>query len=88
MLYYRNTKIHTAKKGAFKLCYITRSAKGEKRIYEPPLLFNVEKDSSEQYNSATNFPEIIKEIDTMVSIHKKTVKPGRNKLVDRMANKD
>lgn len=87
MIYYREQTVYAARKGAYKLHYITGTAyrKGaQKTVHESPLLFNLDVDPSEKYNIAENHPEIIEEINQMVEEHKKRVMPVKDQLAERI----
>lgn len=87
MIYYRGQTIYAARKGAYKLHYITETCYAKdngKIIHENPLLFNVEVDPSEKYNLSEEFPEIISEINAMVEEHKAGVKPVKDQLAERI----
>jgi arylsulfatase A-like enzyme len=86
MIYYRGTTIYAARKGAYKLHYITETAyqKDNNRIvHDQPLLFNLEVDPSEKYDISSENPEIIEEINKMVEEHKAGVKPVKDQLAGR-----
>jgi arylsulfatase A-like enzyme len=87
IIYYRGQTIYAARKGPYKLHYITETAyvkNTKKTIHKEPLLFNVEVDPSEKYNIAKNYPEIIVEINKMVELHKTSVKPVKDQLAERI----
>lgn len=87
LIYYRGQKIYAARKGAFKLHYITQTAyvkDTKKTLYEEPLLFNLEIDPEERFNIAKEHPEIIIEIENMVKAHKASVKPVKDQLAERV----
>ena len=87
IIYYRGQTIYAARKGAYKLHYITQTAyiKDTKKIIrKEPLLFNVEVDPSEKYNIAKQHPEVIVEINKMVALHKAGVKPVKDQLEERI----
>jgi arylsulfatase A-like enzyme len=87
IIYYRGQTIYAARKGAYKLHYITQTAyvkDTKKTVQKPPLLFNVEMDPSEKYNIAKVHPEIITEINKMVELHKAGVKPVKDQLAERI----
>ncbi|UII78744.1 sulfatase [Flagellimonas sp. CMM7] len=87
MLFYRNTTVYAARKGAFKLHYITRPVRGEKTIHDTPLLFNVDEDPNERYNIAEQYPNVIEEIHRIVEDHKGTIVPVKDQLKDRISIK-
>lgn len=86
LIYYRNTSVYAARKGAYKLHYITQPAtwiKEDKIVHEKPLLFNVDKDPGEKNNVADEYPEIVEEINRMVEEHKRAVVPAKDQLAER-----
>jgi arylsulfatase A len=87
LIYYRGQTVYAARKGAYKLHYITQTSyvkDSKKTIRKEPLLFNVEIDPSEKYNVAKDYPEIIDEINKMVELHKAGVKPVKDQLAERI----
>jgi arylsulfatase A len=87
LIYYRGTKVYAARKGAFKLHFITQTSYSKdtkKIIHEKPLLFNIEVDPSEKYNIASEHPEIVLEIQKMVENHKSKVVPVKDQLAERV----
>lgn len=84
MLYYRNTSVYAARKGAFKLHYITQPYRGEKTEHEKTLLFNVDEDFGEQYDVVSQHPDVVEEINRMVEEHKSTVVPVKDQLIERI----
>lgn len=87
MIYYRGQKIYAARKGAYKLHYITQTAyikDTKKVIHKDPLLFNIEEDPSEKFNIAKDHSEIIDEINKMVELHKSGIIPVKDQLAERI----
>jgi arylsulfatase A len=87
LIYYRGAKVYAARKGAFKLHYITQTSyvKDTKRtVYEQPLLFNLNVDPSEKYNIASEHPEIVSEIQKIVEDHKSNVVSVKDQLAERV----
>lgn len=65
MAYYVDETLYAYREGAWKIHFFTKSPlenkwQGEKQ--EPPLLFNVETDPSEQYNLNDKHPELLNEL--------------------------
>ena len=86
MFFYRGTSIYAARLGDYKLHYITQGAygmHGEKEVHDPPLLFNLSHDPSEQYNIAGDHPGIIAQINKMVKEHQADLVMGKDQLADR-----
>ncbi len=87
LIYYRGQTIYAARKGAYKVHYITQTSyvKDSKKInHDQPLLFNLEVDPSEKYNIAKEHSEIIQEINKMVEIHKSGIIYVKDQLVERI----
>jgi arylsulfatase A-like enzyme len=81
-IYYRGTEIYAARKGRYKAHFITRPAYGRSKPvrHDPPVLYDLERDPSEQYNVAAQHPDVIAEIRALVARHRATVKPVVNQL--------
>jgi arylsulfatase A-like enzyme len=83
MFYYHSTKLFAARKGKYKLHYFSNNPMGypeNLKELEKYKLYNVEEDPSEKYNIIDQHPEIVKEIEEMVAIHRETVVPVENQL--------
>ena len=79
--------MYAARKGSFKLHYITQTSyvKDTKRtVYKQQLLFNIDVDPSEKYNIASEHPEIISKIQKMVEEHKSNVVSVKDQLAERV----
>ncbi len=88
LIYYRGQTIYAARKGAYKVHYITQTSyvKDSKKIYhDQPLLFNLEVDPSEKHNIAKEHPEIIQEINEMVEIHKSGIISVKDQLAEKIS---
>ncbi len=82
VFYYRDTDVYAVRKGAYKAHFFTQSEYGtdERKLQEPPLLYNLNVDPSEKYNIADEHPEVIAEIRKIMEEHQKTVVPVENQL--------
>ena len=84
--YYLGEQLFAIRKGKWKMHYSTHTAYvGERPVtHDPPLLFNLEHDPSEQYNKAALHPEVIAELHKAAEAHKATVKkvPSRLEIID------
>ncbi len=83
MLYYHSSKIFAARKGKYKLLYYSNNPKGypeRLKKLKKYKLYNLEEDPSESENIIDLHPEIVKEIEEMVAIHKETLVPVENQL--------
>ncbi len=82
MFYYRGTDVFAVRNGEYKVHFITQSEYGkhERKIQEPPLLYNLNVDPSEKYNIADQHPEIIDEIKKILEEHQKTLTLVENQI--------
>jgi arylsulfatase A-like enzyme len=82
MFYYRGTKLYALRKGPFKAHFLTQSAYGkdEPAAHDPPWLYNLRHDPSEQFNVATNHPQVLVEIARIVAEHRAKLVPGKPQL--------
>lgn len=90
MFYYHGTRIFAARKGDFKMYFYKNNPAGYPEKIEKLAayqLFNLQHDPSERFDLADKYPEVIKEIEAMVSTHKATVKPVESKLEKRIVQK-
>jgi arylsulfatase A-like enzyme len=80
--YYRDTQVYAVRKGAWKAHIVTRSAYGkdDPEKHEPPLLYNLARDPSEQFDVAKNNPQIVADLLKEIADHQATVKPIENQL--------
>ena len=85
--YYRGTQLYAARKGPFKAHFVTRSAYGKDDTtrHDPPLLFHLGYDPSEQFNIATNHTEVLADLAREVERHRATVTPVKSQLVETAA---
>lgn len=86
VLYYRGTELFAARLGDFKAHFLTQGAYGgfgEREEHDTPLLFNVAFDAGERFNIAEEHPEILKEINGLVSKHRSKLVMGKDQLVER-----
>ena len=86
MLFYRGTELYAARLGDYKAHFITEGEYGqfgELEVHDPPLLYNVNQDISENFNIAGNHPEIIEQIKKLVEDHKSNLVKGKDQLAER-----
>ncbi len=86
VFYYRGTELYAVRYGDYKLHYITQGAYGmfgEKQRHDPPLLYHLEEDPSEQFNIAQEHPEVLANIETLVKTHRSKMVMGKDQLADR-----
>ena len=73
LFYYRGTDIYAVRHGDFKAHFITQGEYGEfgpKEVHKTPILYNLSEDPAETLNIAEDHPHILKEIDSIVRLHK------------------
>ncbi len=83
MIYYRNQDVYAVRKGEYKAHYITETCyaldTGREEL-EEPLLYNLNVDPSEKYNHASDHPDVLSDLATLVAEHKISVKSVPNEL--------
>ena len=86
-IYYRGVRIFAARKGSWKAHFMTQWAYESDNQYtehDPPLLFNLDLDPSEQYDVAEDHPEVIAEIREMVKVHQEAMVVREDQLAARI----
>jgi arylsulfatase A len=80
--YYRDTEVFAIRKGSFKAHFKTQDGYGSPMVvaHDPPLLYNLDVDPSEQYDVAASHPEVIEEMKKLLKEHNKTIIPVENQL--------
>jgi arylsulfatase A-like enzyme len=81
--YYRGPQLYAARKGPFKAHFITRPGYGKEppmMKHDPPLLFQLQRDPSEQFNVAANYPDILADIARAVAEHQSNLVPVKSQL--------
>lgn len=75
-IYYRMRDIYAVRTKDYKAHYITETeykTDNEKKVHEPPLLFNLNIDPSEKYDHSQDHPDILEQIKALVDDHKSGV---------------
>jgi len=87
--YYRGTQLYAARKGQFKAHFITRSSYGKDDTtkHEPPLLYELGCDPSEQFDVAAQHPDVLADIAREVERHRATIQPVKNQLEEAIPAK-
>ena len=86
ILYYRGPELYAVRVGDYKAHFITQGEYGqfgEREVHDPPLLYNVNQDISENFNIAGEHPEIIAQIKKLVEDHKYNLVKGKDQLAER-----
>ena len=85
MFFYRGAKLYAVRKGQYKAHYITKPAYGQNikdARHDPPLLFHLGRDPSEQHNIAEQHPDVIEDIRKEVALHLASLTPGKDQLAE------
>jgi len=82
MFYYRGVQLYAVRQGPFKAHFITRPAygPGKPETHDPPLLYHLGHDPSEQYDVAAKYPEAVAAIRELAEAHKAAMQPGEPQL--------
>ncbi len=86
IIYYRGTEIYAARFGDYKAHFITQGVYGqfgEREEHNPPILYNLSHDPSEQFDIAADHPEMLQKINELVAEHKSKLVAGEDQLADR-----
>lgn len=88
MFFYRGAKLYAVRKGQYKAHYITKSAYGndQEAMHDPPLLYHLGHDPSEQFDVADKNPEVLAEIRKEVALHLANLTPGEDQLAKRISS--
>jgi arylsulfatase A len=80
--YYRDTEVFAIRKGSFKAHFKTQDGYGSPIVvaHDPPLLYNLDVDPSEQYDVAASHPEVIEEMKKLLKEHNETIIPVENQI--------
>jgi arylsulfatase A-like enzyme len=89
LCYYRGMRFMAFRKGPWKAHFITQGSYGTKPAepveHDPPLLFNLEHDPSEQYNVAEKHPDIVADILAAADRHRAGMDPAPSQLKPRLS---
>jgi len=86
LFYYRGTDLYALRLGDFKAHYVTQGAYGQfggKEIHNPPLLYNLNHDPSEQYNIADQYPNVLQAMKSLVAVHQEKMIASEDQLKSR-----
>ncbi|MGD1891706.1 MAG: sulfatase [Cyclobacteriaceae bacterium] len=86
ILYYRGPELYAVRLGDYKAHYITQGEYGqfgEREEHDPPLLYNLSHDPSEQHDIAEDHPEVIQQIEALVREHQSKLVVGEDQLAER-----
>ncbi|WP_209402332.1 sulfatase [Pseudozobellia sp. WGM2] len=86
MFYYRGTEIYAVRSENYKAHFVTQGAYGqfgEREEHDPPLLYNLGEDPSEQFNIAEKHPDVLESINELIDQHRSKLIKGKDQLADR-----
>jgi len=71
MFFYRDATLMAVRKGPFKAHFLTQAGYGQPapEAHDPPLLFHLEHDPSEQFDVAKDHPDVIADIRREMERH-------------------
>jgi len=86
VFYYRGVQLFAIRKGSFKAHFITQSGYGPDKpeTHDPPLLYNLDHDPSEQYDVAKYHPNVVADIQKEAAEHQQTLIPAEDQLAGRI----
>jgi arylsulfatase A len=84
MFFYRDDQLYAVRSGPFKAHFFTQPGYGpgsdRRTAHDPPLLYHLEQDPSEQFNVAEQHADVVAEIRRLTDAHRKTLTPVENQL--------
>ena len=84
MFYYRGTQLYAVRVGDYKAHFTTQEPYGQEVVqHDPPLLYNLNIDPSENYDIAASNPEVLAQINEVVKLHNDKMVKGEDMLKDR-----
>ncbi|MEZ6045647.1 MAG: sulfatase [Planctomycetaceae bacterium] len=86
MYYYRGQRLMAIRKGPWKAHFMTQAAYGQREpvVENPPVLYHLEIDPSEQHNVSADHPEVIAELARLAEDHKAGVEIVPSQLEIRL----
>ena len=86
MFYYHGEECFAVRSGMFKAHFKTKTSyTGQKTavVHDPPLLYHLGHDPSEQYDIAQKHPDVIRQLRSLKSQHEESIEAVDNQLVKR-----
>jgi arylsulfatase A len=85
--YYRGALLQSVRSGPFKAHFFTRLEGHDQapQKVDPPWLYNLDHDPSEQFDVARAHPEVVAELRRMAEEHKRTIVPVEDQIAKRAA---
>ena len=79
LFYYHAAALFAVRRGPWKIRLKTThpgSGNEKAQTHDPPLLFNLTTDPSEQFNVADQHPNVVEQLLKEAEEHRRTIKPG------------
>ena len=86
MFYYHGEQCFAVRSGMYKAHFKTKTSYvGQKKaeVHDPPLLYHLGHDPGEQYDIASQHPDVIDAIRKLKADHEAGVEPAENQLTKR-----
>jgi arylsulfatase A-like enzyme len=81
MFFYRGARLYAVRRGPWKAHFITQAGYRDKpHPHDPPLLFHLDRDPSEQYDVAKQNAKALADIQAEVERHKAGLEPPKSQL--------
>jgi len=89
MFFYRGDKLTAVRSGPWKLHLVIQAGYGDKpHPQDPPLLFQLDHDPSENFNVAAKNPDVVDTLMKIIEEHRSTVKPVPSQLEIALPKKE
>ncbi|MPZ16990.1 MAG: sulfatase-like hydrolase/transferase [Luteitalea sp.] len=90
MFFYRGDRLMAVRHGPWKAHFITQAGYGDDapETHDPPLLFHLQQDPSEQYDRSKDHPGVVAEINQLVERHRADLKAPPSQLEIPLANQN
>jgi arylsulfatase A-like enzyme len=84
-LYYRGALLQAVRSGPYKAHFFTRPEGHDQtpESIDPPWLFNLDQDPSEQYDVGREHPEVVGELRRLAEAHRRTVVPVEDQIAKK-----
>lgn len=86
VFYYRENELYAVRSADYKAHFITNGVYGQfggKEVHNPPILYNLSEDPSEQFDIAQDHPEILEQINALIETHRSKLVNGKDMLAER-----
>jgi len=86
VMYYRGPELYAVRLGEYKAHFVTEGEYGmfgEREVHDPPILYNLNEDPSEQFDIAADHPDVLQKIQQLVQTHRDKLVVGKDQLAER-----